>query len=75
MNPAELLVDVRALRDQCSSGEERTLSLADALPVAWRRSAANLAHYLALRATDHSRLQAALVRAGLSSLSRREAHV
>jgi len=75
MKPPELLADIRALLDQCSEREASIAPAADALPVAWRRSAANLAHYLALRATDHSRLQAELVRNGLSSLSRREAHV
>jgi len=75
MKPPELLADIRALLDQCSEREALIAPAADALPVAWRRSAANLAHYLALRASDHSRLQAELVRNGLSSLSRREAHV
>jgi pyruvate kinase len=73
--PRELLDEVRGLRAQATAREESIASVADALPVAWRRSAANLAHYLALRAKDHSRLQAELVRNGLSSLSRREAHV
>lgn len=73
--PRELLDEVRSLRAQATAREESIALAADALPVAWRRSAANLAHYLALRATDHSRLQAELVRNGLSSLSRREAHV
>ena len=73
--PRELLDEVRSLRAQATAREESIASVADALPVAWRRSAANLAHYLALRAKDHSRLQAELVRNGLSSLSRREAHV
>ncbi|MFZ4751070.1 MAG: pyruvate kinase [Phycisphaerales bacterium] len=73
--PRELLDEVRSLRAQATAREESIAPAADALPVAWRRSAANLAHYLALRATDHSRLQAELVRNGLSSLSRREAHV
>jgi len=73
--PRELLDEVRSLRAQAVAREASIAPVADALPVAWRRSAANLAHYLALRASDHSRLQAELVRNGLSSLSRREAHV
>ena len=73
--PRELLDEVRSLRAQATARQESIAPAVDALPVAWRRSAANLAHYLALRAKDHSRLQAELVRNGLSSLSRREAHV
>jgi pyruvate kinase len=71
----QLLASVRALRGEAVAREHALSQAMDALPVAWRRSAANLAHYLALRATDHSQLQGELVRNGLSSLSRREAHV
>jgi pyruvate kinase len=73
--PRQILDEVRALRAQASAREESLRPVIDALPVALRRSGANLAHYLALRARDHSQLQAELVRSGLSSLSRREAHV
>ena len=73
--PRELLDEVRGLRSQATAREDSLASAVAALPAAWRRSAANLAHYLALRARDHSALQAELVRNGLSSLSRREAHV
>jgi len=45
----------------------------DAADGDWRASAANLAHYVALRSTGHVALQADLVRHGLSSLPRREA--
>ena len=71
----EILASVRALRGEAVARERAFSQAIDALPVAWRRSAANLAHYLALRATDHAQLQGGLVRNGLSSLSRREAHV
>ena len=71
----EVRNEVRSLRAQATAREDALAHAIDALPVAWRRSAANLAHYLALRASDHSRLQGELVRNGLSSLSRREAHV
>ena len=71
----DLLAAIRALRDEASASERALAPRTDALPIAQRRSAANLAHYLALRATGHVDLQADLVRAGLSSLSRREAHV
>lgn len=42
---------------------------------AHRRSARNLAHYLALRRHDIRKLQAQLARLGLSSLGRTESHV
>ncbi len=41
----------------------------------WRASAENLIQYSALRDADHLALQADLVRLGLSSISRRGAHV
>jgi len=74
-SPGQLLETLRALHDAATARESSLREAIDALPVAWRRSAANLAHYLALRAEDHTALQADLVRQGLSSLSRREAHV
>jgi len=75
LTPTALLEQIRLLRDQASE-RERTLDAAiAALPIAWRRSGANLAHYLALRSTGHVALQGELVRNGLSSLARREAHV
>jgi pyruvate kinase len=73
--PANLLATVRALRADAIAREASMREAIVAAPIAWRRSAANLAHYLALRGSDHVPLQAALVRNGLSSLSRREAHV
>lgn len=66
---------IRSLRDGASATERSMQSALGALPIAMQRSARNLAHYLALRGTDHAQLQAELVRAGLSSLARREAHV
>ncbi len=75
MNPTELLDAVRGLREQASAQEAARAAAISSVPVAQRRSAANLAHYLALRATGHVALQGELVRHGLSSLARREAHV
>jgi pyruvate kinase len=75
MTPLELLDAIRDLREQASAQESARADAIDALPIAWRRSAANLAHYLALRSTGHVALQGELVRNGLSSLARREAHV
>ena len=70
-----LLDDVRDIRMQALARERAMGETIDALSPAWKRSAANLVHYRALRATDHVALQGNLVRNGLSSLSRREAHV
>lgn len=75
MTPLELLDAIRNLREQASAQAAARAQSIDALPIAWRRSAANLAHYLALRSTGHVALQGELVRNGLSSLARREAHV
>jgi pyruvate kinase len=54
-----------------SSLLQRTLELHEA----HRRSARNLAHYLALRGHDIRKLQAQLAQIGLSSLGRTESHV
>jgi pyruvate kinase len=75
LTPTALLEQIRLLRDQAIERERSLEPAMAALPVAQRRSAANLAHYLALRSTGHVALQGELVRNGLSSLARREAHV
>jgi pyruvate kinase len=75
LTPTALLDEIRLLRDQAAERERSLGPAIAALPVAQRRSAANLAHYLALRSTGHVALQGELVRNGLSSLARREAHV
>ena len=75
MTPLELLDAIRDLREQASAHEASRAPAIGALPISWRRSAANLAHYLALRSTGHIALQGELVRNGLSSLARREAQV
>ena len=72
---ATLSDSIRTLRDEATAAERGMKESIAALPIAMQRSAANLAHYLALRATDHVPLQAELIRSGLSSLARREAHV
>ncbi len=69
MTPLELLDAIRDLREQASAQEAARAPAIDALPISWRRSAANLAHYLALRSTGHVALQGELVRNGLSSLA------
>lgn len=68
------LASLRA--EVASEGEATLASWAGALQrPAFDASAANLAHYLALRRRDSRRLQDDLARAGLSSLGRIEAHV
>lgn len=67
--------DIRALRDEATSTAFAMRDAIAGVPQSMRRSAENLAHYLALRASDHVPLQAELIRTGLSSLARREAHV
>ncbi len=72
---ADLHDAIRTLRDEASELERSMRASIDATPPSMHRSAENLAHYLALRASDHVPLQAELIRSGLSSLARREAHV
>ncbi len=72
---ATLLDAIRTIRQLALAREAAARAAIDAAEVDWRASAANLAHYVALRSTGHVALQADLVRHGLSSLSRREAHV
>jgi pyruvate kinase len=61
---------LRALRAEIAAAEPAV----DVHP-RHRVSAANLAHFLALRSADRRRLQAELAQLGLSSLGRSEAHV
>jgi pyruvate kinase len=68
---SELAVLCSDMLDLESSLLRRPLTLHDA----HRRSARNLAHYLALRRHDIRKLQAQLAQLGLSSLGRTESHV
>ena len=61
----------RSIKQQAEVGKTALLKL----PPERRRSAENLLHYLALRSRDLRPLQDRLVRLGLSSLGRAEAHV
>jgi pyruvate kinase len=76
-NPAELLAEVRRVRDAVAAGAEALMARwAPRLERgAYRESAANLAAYLALRRLDLRPLQAALAPWGLSSLGRSESRV
>jgi pyruvate kinase len=71
-----LLDALRSLRVQIRrEGAARLGRFARDIPQGPTPSAANLAHYLALRTVDIRPLQAGLSRLGLSSLGRSEAHV
>ncbi|MBB6099840.1 pyruvate kinase [Deinobacterium chartae] len=76
-NPQVLLARLEALREAVcrEAGELMTQWSGRLERDAFRPSAQNLAHYLALRRRDLRELQAELVPWGLSSLGRSEAHV
>jgi pyruvate kinase len=70
-----LLASLSALRgDALRLADEARDSLRAAHP-AWRESARNLLHYLAVRRHDLRELQARLANLGLSSLGRAESHI
>ena len=64
----ELLQDAYALEKKFEAAIKKTHP-------AFRKSARNLLHYLALRHHDIRKLQASLAELGLSSLGRTESHV
>lgn len=72
-----LLGQVRALREEVALVGETLITRWHPLvaDTAFRKSAQNLAHYLALRRNDLRTLQQALSPLGVSSLGRCEAHV
>jgi pyruvate kinase len=72
---AALLREVEALRAALVEREGPSEEALDAVHPAFRASARNLLHYLALRRRDLRPLQRRLARRGLSSLGRSEAHV
>ena len=63
---ATLLDAIRTLRQLALAREDAARAAIDAADGDWRASAANLAHYVALRSTGHVALQADLVSHGLS---------
>jgi pyruvate kinase len=71
----ELARQLQSLRSDIVAASPEDNPRLTALPPASRASAENLLHYLALRSTDLRGLQEQLVRLGLSSLGRAEAHV
>ena len=75
--PEGLRQDVRSLRTQVADEGAKILARWEPLlpRSEYRRSAVNLAHYLALRSIDLRPIQAALAPWGLSSLGRCESRV
>lgn len=71
----DLLNRMESLRADMLARVEFNAALLEQLPKPRRESATNLLHYLALRSFDLRSLQVQLVRLGLSSLGRSEAHV
>ena len=69
------LASVEAVLASTASAADRERDSIDAAADDWRLGATNLVHYGAMRSALPPGLQADLVRLGLSSLSRREAHV
>lgn len=70
-----ILASVDALLDSITLAADRGFASVERAAPDWRRSATNLIQYTAMRSALPDGLQADLVRLGLSSLSRREAHV
>jgi hypothetical protein len=70
-----LIGDLESLRKAMLEREAGLAPWIDAVAPARRASAANLAHYLALRQIDLRPIQDRLAGAGLSSLGRAETHV
>ena len=71
----QLSDELESLRSDMLELESSLLKRPLDLHEAHRRSARNLAHYLALRRHDIRKLQAQLALLGLSSLGRTESHV
>ena len=71
----QLTDQVRLLREDALTLEVSRASDLERIDPAWRLSAQNLVHYLAVRRHDLRDLQRDLAHLGLSSLGRMEAHV
>jgi pyruvate kinase len=70
-----LIDQLWSLRETMQENEAVLASRQDDIDPAYRKSARNLAHYLALRRNDWRPLQENLARIGVSSLGRAESHV
>jgi pyruvate kinase len=71
----QLSTQIRMLRDDALALEVSRAADLEQINPAWRLSAQNLVHYLAVRRHDLRNLQRDLAHLGLSSLGRMEAHV
>lgn len=71
----QLTNQIRSLRDDALTLERSRATDLERIDPAWRSSAVNLVHYLAVRQHDLRDLQRDLAHLGLSSLGRMEAHV
>jgi pyruvate kinase len=70
-----LIEELWALRRDMLENEARLSGTLEAVAASYQASARNLAHYLALRSSDHRPLQEKLAWLGLFSLGRAESHV
>lgn len=70
-----LIEQLWALRHDMLDYERKLGSWLEDIAPDYQASARNLAHYLALRETDHRQLQETLASLGVSSLGRSESHV
>lgn len=70
-----LFRELKDIRGEMAELEESQAELLNSLAPVFRRSGANLVHYLALRKHDLRPLQETLAELGLSSMGRAEAHV
>ena len=75
LNLDDLIQRLNAVRRALVDSEKMFESLDDRIHPSFRKSARNLAHYIALRHRDMRPLQEELAELGLSSLGRAEAHV
>lgn len=71
---SRLIESISLLRQQCLAFEREHAAEVTAVATAYRKSARNLLHYLALRQHDIRGIQEDLSSLGLSSLGRLEAH-
>ena len=74
-SPAELSAVLRKLREAMLDAERRDVPDEPRVDPVHHEGARNLVHYLAFRKNDVRPLQQGLVRLGLSSLGRSEAHI
>ncbi len=69
-----LIGELQVLRESMLEAQAQLAPMLEGVEPAWRASAINLAHYLAMRRDDMRRLQDRLAWVGVSSLGRAETH-